>query len=183
MATTPNTLLIPLLLLLLNPTTATSTPPKAAVPPVVPVVEGIVYCQKCLTYGTWSLTAAEPIASATVGVICKDHRRRVSYYKACKTDDNGYFWAELKGFKMHNYFLDHPLHSCSVRLVSSPLKTCNVLTNINYGLNGAPLRYEDKKIMEKNYEAVVYAAGPLAFRPAVCVPHGGDSDGDGDGED
>ncbi|XP_022871832.1 non-classical arabinogalactan protein 30 [Olea europaea var. sylvestris] len=134
------------------------------------VVEGVVYCQSCDQYGTWPLTGAEPIESATVSIICKDHRNRVSFYKAFHTDNNGYFYAQLLGFKKSHALLDHPLHSCHVKLVSSPLENCNLLSNINYGLYGAPLRYEDKKLIGTNYEAVIYAAGPLAFRPAHCAP-------------
>ncbi|GFZ15056.1 pollen Ole e 1 allergen and extensin family protein [Actinidia rufa] len=134
------------------------------------VVEGMVYCQSCDRYGTWSLTRAEPIAAAKVSVICKDHRNRVSYYKAFETDAHGYFYAQLRGFTMGNYLLDHPLTSCRVKLISSPLESCNLLTNVNYGINGSPLRYEDKRLVGTNYEAVIYAAGPLAFRPAKCVP-------------
>ncbi|XP_071929196.1 non-classical arabinogalactan protein 30-like [Coffea arabica] len=133
-------------------------------------IEGVVYCQSCEHYGTWSLSGAKPISNSTIGVICKDYKKRVSFYKAFQTDANGYFYAELKGFKMGHSLLDHPLHSCSVKLVSSPQENCNSLTNVNYGLNGAPLRYEDKRLIGSRYEAVVYAAGPLAFRPAHCIP-------------
>ncbi|GFP96854.1 proline-rich protein 1 [Phtheirospermum japonicum] len=145
-------------------------PPKPVDKATDVVVEGTIYCQTCEEQGTWAVNGAKPIEAATISVICKDHRNRVSYYKACETDKNGYFYAQLKGFKMSHSFLDHPLHSCKVKLVSSPLKTCNLLTNVNYGLYGAPLRYEDKRIVGTNYEAVIYAAGPLAFRPAHCVP-------------
>ncbi|XP_052200257.1 non-classical arabinogalactan protein 30-like [Diospyros lotus] len=138
------------------------------------VVEGVVYCQSCERYGTWSLSGAHPIPAATISVICKDYRNRVSYYKAFKTDQNGYFYALLQGFKMSPSYslLDHPLTSCKVKLVSSPLQTCNLLSNLNYGINGSPLRYESKKfIARNNYNAVVvYSAGPLAFRPAHCTP-------------
>ncbi|CAA0836626.1 Pollen Ole e 1 allergen and extensin family protein [Striga hermonthica] len=171
--------LIPLLILSLAIRTATadlSEPPKPASEKVTDVgVEGIVYCQTCQQYGTWNVGKAKPIQSAIASVICKDHRNRVSYYKAFKTDKNGYFYGELKGFKMTHSFLDHPLHSCKVKLVSSPLANCNLLTNVNYGLYGAPLRYEGKRIVGPNYEAVVYAAGPLAFRPGNCVPKEGES--------
>ncbi|KAI3458511.1 hypothetical protein Pfo_015174 [Paulownia fortunei] len=145
-------------------------PPKLAEKAVDVVVEGAVYCQSCEHYGTWTLTGAKPIEAATISVICKDHRNRISFYKACETDKNGYFYAQLKGFKMSHSFLDHPLHSCKVKLVSSPLKTCNLLTNVNYGLYSTPLRYEDKRIAGTNYKAVIYAAGPLAFHPAHCAP-------------
>ncbi|KAH6802274.1 Pollen Ole e 1 allergen and extensin family protein [Perilla frutescens var. frutescens] len=167
--------IIPFLFLSLVPHLANADepatqPPKPAEKVVDVVVEGVVYCQRCEHHGTWILSGAKPIQQATISVICKDHRNRISYYKAFETDKNGYFYAQLKGFKMSHSFLDHPLHSCKVKLVSSPLKTCNLLTNVNYGLYGAPLRYEDKRIVGNNYEAVIYAAGPLAFRPDHCAP-------------
>ncbi|EOY17706.1 Pollen Ole e 1 allergen and extensin family protein [Theobroma cacao] len=132
------------------------------------VVEGVVYCQSCDNYGSWSLSKAEPIASAKVSVICRNDMDQVSFYKAFETDGNGYFFAELEGFQMSHSLLDHPLQSCRVKLVSSPLENCNLLSNVNYGLNGSPLRYENKRLHRKDYEVVVYAAGPLAFRPANC---------------
>ena len=132
------------------------------------VVEGIVYCQSCEHTGTWSLSGATPIPSAKVSVICKDHQDRVNFYKVFVTNPNGYFYAELDGFKMGNPLLDHPLQGCQVKLVSSPVENCNLLTNVNHGLYGAPLRYENKRLVGQTYEAVIYAAGPLAFRPAHC---------------
>ncbi|XWS65812.1 hypothetical protein CRYUN_Cryun05aG0145700 [Craigia yunnanensis] len=132
------------------------------------VVEGMVYCQSCDNYGSWSLSKAEPIASAKVSVICKNKKDQVSFYKAFETDGNGYFFAELEGFRINHSLLDHPLQSCRVKLVSSPLENCNLLSNINYGPYGSPLRYESKRLYRKDYEVVIYAAGPLAFRPAHC---------------
>ncbi|KAJ7959618.1 Pollen Ole e 1 allergen/extensin [Quillaja saponaria] len=132
------------------------------------VVEGMVYCQSCEHFGTWSLTGAKPIPSAKVSVTCKNHKGQVNYYKVFETDKNGYLHAILEGFKMSHYILDHPLHSCYVKPVWSPLENCSLLSNVNYGLNGAPLRYENKRSLGRNYEAVIYAAGPLAFRPSQC---------------
>lgn len=135
------------------------------------VVEGIVYCQSCRFSGTWSLDEAKPIDGAKIGVICRNNKDRISYYKAYSTDSGGYFYAKLDGFTMRHPLLDHPLQACVVKLVSSPIDECDVFTNINYGVNGATLRYEKKKIMKKGYQAVVYAAGPLAFRPEHCMPN------------
>ncbi|KAI6676164.1 hypothetical protein NL676_036960 [Syzygium grande] len=134
------------------------------------VVEGMVYCQSCKYSGTWSLAEANPLGSAKVSVVCKNYKNRVTYYKSFQTLESGYFHAELKGFEMSHSILDHPLHACHVKLVSSPLAGCNLLSNINYGMYGAPLRYEDKRLYGKEYEAVVYSAGPLAFRPSYCPP-------------
>ncbi|KAI3994313.1 hypothetical protein MKX01_012570 [Papaver californicum] len=119
-------------------------------------VEGIVYCQSCNAHGTWSLTGAKPINSAKVSVIF------------FQTDKNGYFCGQLEDFKMDHYLLDHPLHACGIHLVSSPLSDCNHLSNINYGINGSPFRYENKRLFSSNYEAPVYSSGPLAFRPTLC---------------
>lgn len=132
------------------------------------VVEGIVYCQSCEQAGTWSLSGAKPIPAAKVSVICKNQKDQVSYYKVFETDGNGYFYAQLEGFTMTQSLLEHPLQACHVKPVSSPLQNCNLLTNVNYGLYGSPLRYENKKLFGSNYEAVIYAAGPLAFRPDHC---------------
>ncbi|CAN4095766.1 unnamed protein product [Withania somnifera] len=118
-------------------------------------MEGMVYCQSCDSYGSWSLSGAKPIASVKIS-------------KAFETNTYGYFYAELKGYKMGHSYLDHPLQSCHVKLVSSPQETCNVFSNINYGLNGAPPRFEDKVIDRSDYKAVIYTAGPLAFRPTNC---------------
>ncbi|XP_058111070.1 non-classical arabinogalactan protein 30 [Magnolia sinica] len=137
---------------------------------VEPVVEGMVYCQSCNHIGSWSLTDAQPIPSAKVSVVCKDYKGRVSFYKVFTADQNGYFYGQLQGYKVQNYYLDHPLQSCTVHLVSSPNPKCNLVSNINYGLDGAPLRYDHKTLSGENYEAVIYGAGPLAFRPSYCVP-------------
>jgi hypothetical protein len=134
------------------------------------VVEGMVYCQSCEHAGSWSLSGAKPIPAAKVSVICKNYKDQVSYYKVFETDGNGYFYAQLEGFTMSQCLVEHPLQSCHVKPVSSPLENCNLLTNVNYGLYGSPLRYESKKLLGSNYEAVIYAAGPLAFRPDHCPP-------------
>ncbi|CAL0304741.1 unnamed protein product [Lupinus luteus] len=133
------------------------------------VVETKVYCQSCEHFGTWSLIGAKPIASAKVSVTCKNHKGQVSFYKVYETDKSGYLYAPLEGFRLQHYVLDHPLHSCYVKPVLSPLESCSLLSNVNYGLNGAKLRYEDKILRGSRYEAVVYAAGPLAFRPSDCT--------------
>ncbi|KAL5537318.1 hypothetical protein UlMin_044844 [Ulmus minor] len=134
------------------------------------VVEGVVYCQSCERFGTWSLTGAKTIPSAKVSVICKSHKGQVSFYKAFEADETGYFYGELDGFTISHALLDHPLQSCKVKLVSSPDENCRLLSNVNYGMYGAPLRFENKRLMGSNYEAVVYSAGPLAFRPNHCPP-------------
>ncbi|KAL6126781.1 hypothetical protein ACLB2K_074826 [Fragaria x ananassa] len=108
-------------------------------PEVHVVVEGMAFCQSC----------------------------QVGYYKTFQANANGYVYAELEGNKM-NRALDYPLQNCKVKLVSSPLQKCNLATNVNFGLDGAHLRSEGKSYTSPNYNAVIYAAGPFAFRPAHC---------------
>ncbi|KAL5974970.1 hypothetical protein ACLOJK_031646 [Asimina triloba] len=127
-------------------------------------VEGVIYCQSCAHVGTSSLIDAKPMRSAKVGVACKDYRGRVSFYKSFETDPNGYFYAPLDGHKTEHVFLDHPLQSCTVHLLSSTETSCNVPSNLNSGLVGSPLRYEKKRLFREE----LYAAGPLAFRPSNC---------------
>ncbi|KAK8508240.1 hypothetical protein V6N13_055683 [Hibiscus sabdariffa] len=166
MATTHRAIMISFLLLLPLALAAYETVPQEKKTEVV--IEGMVYCQSCDNYGSWSLSKAESIAAAKVSVVCKNQRGQVSFYKVFETDTKGYFFAELEGFKMSNSLWDHPLQSCVVKLVGSPLESCNVMSNVNYGLYGSPLRYESKMLYRKDYDVVIYAAGPLAFRPAQC---------------
>ncbi|KAI4339156.1 hypothetical protein MLD38_024127 [Melastoma candidum] len=147
--------------------------PYASVPTggsvVEVIIEGMVYCQNCMHYGTRSLAGAEPIAAAKVSVICRNYKNRITYYKTFETDAVGYFYGELKGFKMVHPVLDHPLQGCHVKLVSSPRGNCNVMSDVNKGIHGASLSYGDKRLSKGDgEEGVVYAAGPLAFRPRDC---------------
>ncbi|XP_030442595.1 non-classical arabinogalactan protein 30-like [Syzygium oleosum] len=165
-----------ILLLLASISSASATdkhvPSKTVPKPVEVIVEGMVYCQSCKYSGTWSLSEAKPLGSAKVSVVCKNYKNRVTYYKTFQTEESGYFYAELTGYEMSHPILDHPLHACRIKLVSSPQEECNLLSNINYGMYGAPLHYENKTLYRKEYNAVVYAAGPLAFRPSYCPPEG-----------
>ncbi|KAK1285898.1 hypothetical protein QJS10_CPB20g00250 [Acorus calamus] len=118
----------------------------------------------CAYIGSWSLTSSKPISSAKVGIACKDHKNRVGFYQSFKTDNNGYFYAPLKGLVVKDV-----VKACSVKLLASADQGCNVLTNVNDGIGGAPLRFE-KRLLLGGKSYAVYAAGPLAFRPATCAP-------------
>ncbi|KAK1265014.1 hypothetical protein QJS04_geneDACA023563 [Acorus gramineus] len=166
MSGTPHYLLLPLLLL--SSLTISLAHPQPSSSPAI-VVEGMVYCQSCARAGSWSLTDSKNISTAKVGVACKDSKNhRIRYYKSFQTNHNGYFYAELKGLDVSAK--DNALHACTVHLLSSADPRCNVPTNVNYGIYGAPLHDEQKRLYGKYYEAVIYAAGPFAFRPKVCVP-------------
>ncbi|OMO76585.1 Pollen Ole e 1 allergen/extensin [Corchorus olitorius] len=133
------------------------------------VIEGMVYCQSCEYNGTQSLSKAIPIPSAKVNVTCTNVNNQISFNKVFEADGGGYYFAELKGFQMSHSLLDHPMQSCRVKLVSSPDENCNIPTDVNNGIEGSPLRYEGKRLTGEGYDAVIYAAGPVAFRPAQCL--------------
>lgn len=139
------------------------------------VVEGMVYCQSCNQMGSWKVSHDNPIRDASVSIFCRgDDNGGVNFYKTFNTNAGGYFYAELKGFKISKDSLDVPINSCYVRVVSSPNVYCNYPTNVDYGFSGlgSPLRYQDKTISGgDHYQAVVYSAGPLAFRPVDCSPY------------
>jgi hypothetical protein len=135
-------------------------------------VEGMVYCQSCAQRNTHSLEGAKPLPKAEVSVICHDAKNRVMVrcHRAV-ANDNGYFLAELDETKVSDFYMGDPRKACYVRLRASPDFECNNPTNINYSsLEGAPLRDEGKRWADHDYYNVMYAAGPLAFRPAICPP-------------
>ncbi|WOL06872.1 hypothetical protein Cni_G15606 [Canna indica] len=160
------------LLLLISALAAASTAvfPLAAAEKATPVVEGLVYCQKCKHVGSWNLDGARLLPSAKVSITCKDHKRRVIFYKCAVTDAKGYFYAPIDGEGRVRTAAFDPATACTVRLVASPDAGCNRLTNVNYGIRGASLRFENKTFADEHCEKELYAAGPLAFKPAFCHP-------------
>ncbi|KAJ1254927.1 hypothetical protein BS78_K306900 [Paspalum vaginatum] len=157
-----------------TPTPAPYTPPAAhgdGKKLVVVRVEGVVLCQSCAHRGSQILDGAAPLPGAKVTVTCRDKKNRVMAYRRPVADSNGYFHAEFGVERAGDYFSKDPSKACFVRLLSSPDAKCNLVTNINGGLEGAPLRDEGKRWTDqRGIENVVYAAGPLAFKLAMCVP-------------
>uniref|UniRef100_A0A0E0JEG2 Uncharacterized protein n=1 Tax=Oryza punctata TaxID=4537 RepID=A0A0E0JEG2_ORYPU len=133
-------------------------------------VEGQVYCQSCEHRNSWSLAGAKPLRRAEVSVTCRDAKNRAAWWRLAVADESGYFLAEFGVTKVSDFLDANPREACYVRLLSSPDCKCNSLTNINAGMVGAPLREEGKRWPGQGYDNVVYAAGPLAFRPANCPP-------------
>ncbi|XP_072976423.1 non-classical arabinogalactan protein 30-like [Typha angustifolia] len=133
------------------------------------MVEGIVYCQSCSQSG-WSLTGAKGLPSAKVSITCRDHKNRPANYNVGTTDGNGYFLATVDVTDIKDFYKHDPEQACSVRLLASPDVNCNLFTNINNGLSGASIRDEGKRVYGPAYDTLLYATGPLAFRPAYCVP-------------
>ncbi|CAL9097789.1 unnamed protein product, partial [Musa textilis] len=136
---------------------------------VIVAVEGLVSCQDCASVGTWELAGSRRLPAARVGVTCKDHRGRVVLYRAATADDNGYVFAELYTTTMRGGYFD-PAESCAVRLLVSPDDGCSSVTDVNGGDRGAALRFQNTTIPGQYADLDVYAAGPLAFKPAYCPP-------------
>lgn len=134
------------------------------------VVEAMVYCQSCDLVGSQKISYGNPINGAVISVLCIDVENDVNYYKTFEANEEGHLYAELKGFMISKNQLTLPTKSCCVRLVSSPNVYCDFPTNVNYsgGLDGSALHSENKTVSGQHYKAEVYAAGPLAFRPAKC---------------
>ncbi|KAF2948551.1 hypothetical protein DAI22_01g044300 [Oryza sativa Japonica Group] len=152
-------------------------PPQQYTPPahsdkLLVKVEGMVYCQSCMQRNTHSLEGAKPLPKAEVSVICHDAKNRAMVRcRRAVANDNGYFLAELDETKVSDFYMGDPRKACYVRLRASPDIECNNPTNINYSsIEGAPLRDEGKRWADHGYYNVMYATGPLAFRPAICPP-------------
>ncbi|XP_020583201.1 uncharacterized protein LOC110026563 [Phalaenopsis equestris] len=136
------------------------------------VIEGKVYCQSCEHIGSWSLEGAKSLASAKVGIACKDYKKRIWFYKSFEADKNGYYYAPIPEMDGTEGVRKKEISGCSIHLLDSPDSACNLLTNINFGIAGAGVGERKKAVKEKGYEVVVYAAPPLAFKPVNCVPLG-----------
>ncbi|CAO2185795.1 unnamed protein product [Urochloa humidicola] len=165
------------------PLAAPYTPPPPATPApaaygsdkkkklVVVRVEGLVVCQSCAKQRSQSLDGAAPLPGARVTVTCRDRKNRVMAWRAPAADYNGYFHAEFGVERAGDFLGEDPREACFVRLLSSPDAKCNGVTNVNGGVEGARLRDEGKRWEDdRGIENVVYAAGPLAFKPGMCVP-------------
>ncbi|EAY72658.1 hypothetical protein OsI_00524 [Oryza sativa Indica Group] len=157
-----------------TPSPLSPPPPQQYTPPaysdkLLVRVEGMVYCQSCAYRNTHSLDGAVQLPKAEVSVTCHDTKNRVMECKRAIADESGYFLTELGVTKVSDFFMGDPRKACHMRLQASPDFKCNNPTNINYSsIEGAPLRDEDKRWTGQGYDNVVYAAGPLAFRPAIC---------------
>ncbi|KAE8792547.1 non-classical arabinogalactan protein 31-like [Hordeum vulgare] len=154
-----------------TPSPAPATPaPAANCDKVMLKVEGVVYCQSCTHQNSWCLDGATPLPGAKVMVTCRDAKNRVMVSRTPVADGKGYFLAEFDVAEKADYYMGDPAKACFVRLLASPDRKCDDLTNVNYGIEGAPLRHEGKRWSGEGYENVVYAAGPLSFKPDTCAP-------------
>ncbi|EEF42850.1 conserved hypothetical protein [Ricinus communis] len=134
-------------------------------------VGGKVMCQDCTKgYHDW-VNGDRPIKGCKVSLTCMDERRRVMYYESDITDEEGQFDMTVSKY-INGKELKEKL--CSVRLVSSPDQTCNILTDFAGGKSGVKLRrptliYRDM---------VKYMLQPFYFTTPMCEePDTSQSDG------
>lgn len=101
-------------------------------------------------------------AGAVVKLQCNNTKYRPVEATAT-TDRNGYF------FLMPKNVTTAASHKCKVFLVSSPLKTCNVPTNLHAGSVGAILVPVTKlPVPPPPYQ--IFNVGPFAFEPSKKIP-------------
>lgn len=100
-------------------------------------------------------------AGGKVSVTCMDERSRVVYYGSDLTDEKGQF-----DLIINKYINGKELIAklCSVRLVSSPDATCNVLTNFAGGRTGVKLNRPS--LMYR--DLVKYTIDPFYYTTPMC---------------
>ncbi|KAK1572430.1 hypothetical protein Q3G72_032552 [Acer saccharum] len=121
-------------------------------------IEGLVLCKSGSKY--------YPIQGAVAKVTCLVDdiygSKTTEFSISSKaTDSKGYFLAELSSLKLSDNL---KLKQCKVFLDNSPLKDCNIPTDVNRGITGAPLNsyhiLNEKKIK-------LYSVGPFFFTPVT----------------
>ena len=83
------------------------------------------------------------------------------------TNAKGYYFKTLPAFGLDDHL---KITECKAYLESSPLKTCNVPTNMNYGISGAPLSayhiLHDKKMKLYSMRTFFYTS----MKPSSSTP-------------
>lgn len=90
-----------------------------------------------------------------------DDRSRVVYYASDMTDELGQFDIIVNKYV---YGKELKPNLCSVRLVSSPEPTCNILTNFAGGRQGVKLCLPTSVYRD----VIKYTLGPFYFTNPLC---------------
>nr|XP_011468000.1 PREDICTED: proline-rich protein 3 [Fragaria vesca subsp. vesca] len=146
--------------------------------PKVIRVDGKVLCQDCTEGWNEWVHGARPIIGGKVSVTCLDERKRVVYYGSDLTDETGQFELTINKYTIHGKELQ--AKRCSVRLVSSPDATCNVLTDFAGGRSGVKLQRPSSVYRD----LVKYTLGPFYYTTPMCEEpdtHDKSTDDDGKG--
>ncbi|KAK4399127.1 hypothetical protein Sango_1388200 [Sesamum angolense] len=117
--------------------------------------------------GVDTLVGAAPLAGAVVKLQCNN--TKYSLVEQTKTDENGFF------FFMPQKLTTAGSHKCKVFIISSPLATCSVPTNLHGGAVGAILMPTNKAPVPvpaptKPLPFELFTVGPFAFEPHKKLP-------------
>ncbi|KAM4090188.1 hypothetical protein ACJW30_09G040800 [Castanea mollissima] len=138
--------------------------------PKVIHVGGKVLCQDCTQGWNEWVHGCKPIKGGKVSITCMDDRSRVVYYGSDATDELGQFDI-IVNKSINGKELKAKL--CSVRLVSSPDSTCNILTDFADGKRGVKLNLPSLVYRDQ----IKYTLGPFYFTKLLCdEPNTTDSD-------
>ncbi|KAJ6329098.1 hypothetical protein OIU77_010718 [Salix suchowensis] len=128
-------------------------------------VEGLVLCKQGSNYA--------PLEGAVIRVACtavdQHGYRKVPF--SCltgATDAKGYYFKTLPSSGLDDHL---KMTECKAYLESSPLKTCNVPTNMNDGISGAPLSayriLHDRKMKLYSMRTFFYTSTKPPSTPAA----------------
>ncbi|KAI9156787.1 hypothetical protein LWI28_012223 [Acer negundo] len=127
-------------------------------------IEGLILCKSGSKY--------YPIQGAVAKVTCLvddiyGSKTTVFSISSKATDSKGYFLADLCSLKLSDNL---KLKQCNVFLDNSPLKDCNIPTDVNRGITGALLN-SYRILNEKKIK--LYSVGPFFFTPVTkSIPNG-----------
>ncbi|KAG5231717.1 proline-rich protein [Salix suchowensis] len=128
-------------------------------------VEGLVLCKQGSNY--------TPLEGAVIRVACTamdQHGYRKVHFSCLTgaTDAKGYYFKTLPSSGLDDHL---KITECKAYLESSPLKTCNVPTNMNDGISGAPLSayriLHDKKMKLYSMRTFFYTSTKPPSTPAA----------------
>ncbi|KAI5584808.1 hypothetical protein BDE02_06G105800 [Populus trichocarpa] len=124
-------------------------------------VAGKVMCQDCTKgYNDW-INGDRPIKGSKVCLTCTDDRGRVIHYDSDVTDERGEFDMIVSKYINGKQLKEK---KCSVRLVSSPDPSCNILTDFAGGKSGVKL----KRPTSVYRDTVKYMLTPFYFTSPMC---------------
>ncbi|KAL4360699.1 hypothetical protein GQ457_04G028970 [Hibiscus cannabinus] len=130
-------------------------------------IQGIVYCR--------SGKKLAPLQGAVARITCEGvdeygYETESLSILSSATDEKGYFFATISPYELEDH--NRRLRNCRAFLELSPSEACDVPTDVNKGISGAPIgtfsRLHDKNIK-------LFTVGPFFFVPqqeAKSIPDG-----------
>ncbi|CAJ1969795.1 unnamed protein product [Sphenostylis stenocarpa] len=134
-------------------------------------VQGVVLCKSGSNY--------TPIQGAVTRITCGCEDELGGYETGSisvlshATDSKGYFYSTIS---LSELVSNLKVTECKAYLESSPLETCKVPTDVNYGTSGAPLssyRLLENKTQLYTVGPFFYTSQPATSQPATPLPNNG----------